>query len=150
MKFIIALFLVLAPFAAYGQMLKCVSKDGKVEYTYQCPDGTKEIQTGIKNTPGPSASKNAPQQKTLAEREADFRKRQLEGTEARQKEGAKAAEKSEQREACERARTYVKSLQEGQRIAQVDPKTGERVFLDDASRPAEIARAQKVADSNCK
>ncbi len=73
MKFIIALFLVLAPFAANGQMLKCVSKDGKVEYASQCPDGTKEIQTGIKNTPGQSASKNAPQQKTLAEREADFR-----------------------------------------------------------------------------
>jgi len=149
-KVIIALFLMLASFTAYGQMLKCVGKDGKVEYAAQCPAGTKEIQTGIKNVPGKSVSKDAPQQKTLAEREADFRKRQLEGTETRQKEEAKTTEKAEQRESCERARTYLKSLQEGQRIAQVDPKTGERVFLDDANRPAEIAKAQKVADSNCK
>lgn len=150
MKVIIALFLMLAPFTAFGQMLKCVGKDGKVEYAAQCPAGTKEMQTGIKNVPGKSVSQDAPQQKTLAEREADFRKRQLEGTEARQKEEAKTTEKAEQREACERARTYLKSLQEGQRIAQVDPKTGERVFLDDANRPAEIAKAQKVADTNCK
>lgn len=150
MKTIIALLLMLAPLTAFGQMLKCVGKDGKVEYAAQCPAGTKELQTGIKNVPGKSAAKEAPQQKTLAEREADFRKRQLEGTETRQKEEAKAAEKAELREACDRARTYLKSLQEGQRIAQVDPKTGERVFLDDANRPAEIARAQKVADSNCK
>lgn len=150
MKFIIALFVMLAPVAVHGQMLKCVSKDGKVEYASQCPDGTKELQTGIKNTPGQSAAKDAPQQKSISERDADFRKRQLEGNEARQKEEAKAAEKAAQREDCERAQVYLKSLQEGQRIAQVDPKTGERVFIDDASRPAEVARMQKVVQSTCK
>jgi alpha-ketoglutarate-dependent taurine dioxygenase len=147
-KFVIALLIVLAPVAAHGQLLKCVGTDGKVEYASQCPPDTKEIQTGIRNVP--LASPPAATQKSLAEREADFRKRQTEGTEARQKNDAKAAEKSEQREACERARTNLKGLQEGQRIVQVDPKTGERVFLEDANRPAEIARAQKAADSNCK
>jgi hypothetical protein len=149
-KAAIALVLMLSVVPAHGQLLKCVGKDGKVEYAAQCPPGSKELQTGIKSTPGGPKPSASPQQKSLAEREADFRKRQLEGTEARQKEEAKAAEKAAQREDCERARTYVKSLQEGQRIAQVDPKTGERVFLDDANRPAEIARAQKIADSNCK
>jgi hypothetical protein len=149
-KAAIALVLMFAVVPAHGQLLKCVSKDGKVEYASQCPPGTKELQTGIKNTPGSAKPAASPQQKSLAEREADFRKRQLDSAEARQKEEAKAAEQSAQREDCERARTYLKSLQEGQRIAQVDPKTGERVFLDDANRPAEIARAQKVVDSNCK
>jgi hypothetical protein len=141
---------MLAVVPAHGQLLKCVGKDGKVEYAAQCPTGTKELQTGIKNAPAAPQPGTASQQKSLAERDAEFRKRQLEGTEARQKEEAKATEKAAQSEDCERARTYVKSLQEGQRIAQVDPKTGERIFLDDANRPAEIARAQKVADSNCK
>lgn len=150
MKIIIALFLMLAPFTTHGQMLKCVSKDGKVEYSFQCPAGSKETQTGIRNAPGQPAAKDTAPSKTLAEREADFRKRQLEGTEARQKVDAKAAEKTQQLENCERAQAYLKSLQEGQRIAQVDPKTGERVFLDDATRPAEIARARQVADSHCK
>ncbi len=150
MKVIIVLLLMLAPFTVYGQLLKCVGKDGKVEYATQCPAGTKETQTGIKNAPGQSVSKDAPQQKSIAERDADFRKRQTEGAEASQKDEKKAAEKAEQRQNCERAQAYVRSLQEGQRIAQLDPKTGERVFLEDADRPAEIARAQKIADSNCK
>lgn len=150
MKAAIALVLMLAVVPAHGQLLKCVGKDGKVEYAAQCPSGTTELQTGIRNEPGKSAPAPASQQKSLAEREADFRKRQLEGTETRQKDEAKAAEKSEQRETCERARSYVKNLQEGQRIALVDPKTGERAFLEDANRPAEIAKAQKIADSNCK
>lgn len=150
MKTVIALAMMLAVVPAHGQLLKCVGKDGKVEYAAQCPTGTRELQTGIRNAPAAPQPGAASQQKSLAERDADFRKRQLEGAEARQKEEAKAAEKAAQREDCERARTYLRSLQEGQRIAQVDPKTGERVFLDDANRPAEIARAQKVADSNCK
>ncbi|MGH8641617.1 MAG: hypothetical protein ACRET6_07890 [Burkholderiales bacterium] len=86
----------------------------------------------------------------MAEREADFRKRQTEGAESRQKAETKAAEAAQRREACERAQTYLRSLQEGQRIARTDPKTGERVFLEDADRTAETARARSVADSNCK
>lgn len=150
MKIIIAFFMMLVPLSAQAQLLKCISKDGKVEYATQCPPGTKELQTGIRNTPAAPAAGAASQQKSLAEREAEFRKRQLEGNEARKKEEAKAAEKAANRADCERALTYVKSLREGQRIAQIDPKTGERVFLDDASRPAEIARAQKIADDYCK
>lgn len=150
MKTLIALLATLAPLAAHAQLLKCVGKDGRVEYAAQCPGGTKELQTGIKNTPAAPQPGTAAKQPSLAERDADFRKRQLDAAEARKKEDAANAEKAARREDCERAKIYLKSLQEGQRIAQVDPKTGERVFLEDANRPAEIARAQKVADSNCK
>jgi len=146
------LVVLLIPFAAHGQLLKCTGKDGRVEYATECPPGAQEQQTGIKNTrEGPSSSGAAsPQQKSVAEREADFRKRQMEGTEAQKKEEAKAAEMAQNRENCERARIYLKSLQEGQRIAQIDPKTGERIFIEDPARPAEIAKAQQAADSWCK
>lgn len=151
MKYVIACLALLAPFAAHGQqLLKCIGQGGKVEYATQCPPGTKQMQTGIKNEPGKMSPGTAPQQKSLAEREAEFRKRQMEKSEAAQKAEKKATESAEQREACQRARLYVKSLQEGQRIARIDPSTGERVFLEDADRPAEIARAQAVADGNCK
>ena len=152
MKAAIAFLVLLVPFAAHGQMLKCTGKDGRVEYTTECPPGTQEQQMGIKSTrEGPSSSGAAsPQQKSMAEREADFRKRQMEGAEAQKKEEAKAAELAQNRENCERARIYLKSLQEGQRISQVDPKTGERVFVEDYARPAEIAKAQQAADSWCK
>ena len=146
------LVVLLIPFAAHGQLLKCTGKDGRVEYATECPPGAQEQQTGIKNTrEGPSSSGAAsPQQKSVAEREADFRKRQMEGTEAQKKEEAKAAEMAQNRENCERARIYLKSLQEGQRIAQIDPKTGERIFIEDPERPAAIAKAQQAADSWCK
>jgi hypothetical protein len=151
-KAAIALIMLLAPFAAQGQLLKCVGPDGRVEYATECQPGAKEVQTGIRSTrEGPSSSGAAsPQQKSAAEQEAEFRKRQLEGAEAQKKEEAKATELAQNRENCERARIYLQSLQDGHRIAQIDPKTGERVFLDDPDRPAEIARAQKAADSWCK
>jgi hypothetical protein len=151
-KAAIALIFLLAPFAAHGQLLKCIGPDGRVEYAAECSPGSKQVQTGIRTTTeGPSSSGAAsPQQKSVAEREADFRKRQMEGAEAQKKENAKAAELAQSRENCERARIYLRSLQDGQRISQIDPKTGERVFLEDAARPAEIARAQQAADSWCK
>jgi hypothetical protein len=152
-KAAIALLALLASFAAHGQLLKCIGKDGRVEYANECPPDAKEIQTGIRSSRGAPATAGgaaAAQQKSLAEREAEFRKRQLEGAETRKKEEAKAAELAQNRENCERARTYLRSLQEGQRISQIDPKSGERVYLEDPQRPAEIARAQQAVDSNCK
>jgi hypothetical protein len=146
------MLVLLAPIAAHGQLLKCISADGRVEYATDCPPGTREVQTGIRTTrEGPSSSGAAsPQQKSLAEREAEFRKRQMEGAEAQKKEAAKATELAQDRENCERARIYLRSLQEGHRISQIDPRTGERVFLEDSARAGEIARAQSAVDSNCK
>jgi hypothetical protein len=150
-KLLIALFVMLFPLAAHGQLLKCVGKDGSVEYATQCPPGTTELQTGIRSTKeGPSSTTTSPQQKSLSEREAELRRRQMERNESREKDEKKAAEEQEKRVDCARAQTYLKSLQEYQRITRVDPKTGERVFLEDADHPAELARAQRAVDSNCK
>jgi uncharacterized protein DUF4124 len=147
----IALLVFLAPFAAHAQLMKCVGSDGRVEYASECPPGTKGQQTGIQTSKeGPSSSGAPAGQKSLAEREAEFRKRQTEGAESRQKTEAKAAEVAQRREACERSQAYLRGLQEGQRISRIDPKTGERVYLEDSDRTAEIARARSVADSNCK
>jgi hypothetical protein len=149
-KITVALALLIAAVPVSAQMLKCVSKDGKVEYATQCPPGTTEQQTGIRNQPGAIKSAPPAQQKSLAEREAEFRKRQTEATESRQKEEQKAAESAQNREACLNAKANLAALQEGQRVSRVDPKTGERVFVEDAERPAEIARAQSLVANNCK
>ena len=152
MKAAIAFLVLLVPIAAHGQLLKCTGKDGRVEYATQCPPGTQEQQTGIKSTrEGPSGSgATSTPQKSIAEREAEFRKRQMEGADAQKKEEAKAAELAQNRENCQRAQIYLRSLQEGQRISQIDPRTGERIYLEDPQRPAEIARAQQAVASNCK
>lgn len=150
MKTAITLALMLAVGPAYAQMLKCVGKDGKIEYADQCPNGTKELQTGIKSAPSAPAPGAAPQQKSIAEREADFRKRQSEGAEAQAKLQKETAEKAQRERACEDARNYLTGLESGARIARTDPKTGERVFLEDAARAQELATARESVKANCK
>lgn len=150
MKATIGLILMLLSATVHGQLVKCISKDGRIEYANQCPPGTRQEATGIRSTP-PSASPDAAApQKSLAEQEADFRKRQTEKQEAQAKEAKKAAETTQRNRACEDARAYLKSLQAGNRIAKTDPKTGERVFLEDAQYATETATAQRSVDANCK
>jgi len=149
-KTIIAAILMLASAAAYGQLLKCVSKDGRVEYAARCPDGTTEHKTTIFSKGATSAPTTAPQSKSLAEQDAAFRKRAMEQQEAQQKADKKMAEADSRREACSNAQAYLKTLREGMRVTRTDPKTGERVYLDDAEYAGEIARAQRVADQNCR
>ena len=151
MRLFVAALTLFLPLTAHGQLVKCVGKDGRVEYATRCSGDSTEVQTGIHTTKeGPAAAPpSSPQQKSLAEREAEFRKRQLEKQESEQKAAKKAEESREKQAACEQARTYLRGLQDYQRIARIDPKTGERVFLEDTDRPAELARAQRAVDSNC-
>lgn len=148
-KQIIGVILVLLSGTAYGQLLKCVDKSGRVEYASVCPPGARQEQTGIKNTPASTGSSAAPQ-KSLAEREAEFRKRQTEQQETQAKQDKKTTESQQMQRACEDSRAYLKSLQSGNRIARTDPKTGERVFLEDKDYAGEIANAQRLVDTNCK
>lgn len=149
MKTIVALLMMtVSGAAAAAQVNKCIDASGKVvAYGAQCPPGTRAEQTGIKNVPAPAQST---QQKSLAERDADFRKRQMEKQEAETKSAKKTAESAEQRRACEQSQAYLKGLQSGQRAARTDPKTGERHYLGDAEYAKELANAQRTAAANCK
>ena len=149
MKQVICVILVLFSGAAYGQLFKCIDKSGRVEYASVCPPGTKEEQTGIRNTTSSGASPAAPQ-KSLAERDAEFRKRQIEQQEAQAKDQKKAAQDQERQRACEQARSYLKSLQERNRVAKTDPKTGERVYLEEEDYARETVTAQDSVNANCK
>ena len=155
MRHVIALIAILAPLAAQAQLLKCIGKDGRVEYASVCPSGTKEQQTGIRNTKqGPTdaapASKKGTGPKSAAEQEAEFKKRQVEKGEAAAKQEKEAAEKAQRAQACTEARGYLAGLQSGARITRMNPTTGERTFLDDNERAQEVARAQQSVDANCK
>jgi len=151
-KTIVVLLMMLLPAIAWGQMVKCVAKDGKVIYAATCPPDMTEQKLGIKgSTAGPASGGTAPApQKSLAERDADFKKRMIERQESDQKDAKKSAEEQRKREACENARTYAKSLEEGQRITRTDPKTGERIFLEDKEREVELAKIRARAAENCK
>lgn len=86
--------------------------------------------------------------KTIADREMEFRKRQQERAEAERKQAEEQAQAARKAQECERARGYLRSLEEGQRIARTDAQ-GNREFLDDAQRAAEIQRMREVVARNC-
>ncbi len=146
-KFLLIIAIAILPTLAHAQIMKCVGAGGRVEFAAACPPGTKAEITGIRNNP--DAAPAAPQ-KSLAERDAEFRKRRMEGDESAKKSEAKVADDADRKQNCAGAQAYLRSLQSGVRIGKTDPQTGERVFLEDEGRTAETARAQRAVDSNCK
>lgn len=147
MKTFAVVLLMMLPGIALAQVNKCLDASGKtVAYGAECPPGTRSEQTAIRNNP--AASK--PADKSIAEREADFRKRQVEKQESEAKSAKSTAESAQRKQACADSQAYLKSLQGGQRIRTTDPKTGERSYLADADYAKEIARSEKAIAANCK
>lgn len=144
---LIILTLACLPAAAHAQIMKCVGPGGRVEFAATCPPGTKAESTGIRNNPGAAP---AAAQKSLSDRDAEFRKRQMEQQENAKKSETKAQDEIDRKQNCAGAQSALSSLQSGARIAKNDPTTGERVILDDNERAAEMARAQRAVDTNCK
>ena len=157
MKIVVALLMIItASGVAAAQINKCLDKSGKVVgYGTECPAGSRVEQMPNQGAPTPAsapagAPTAAPGQKSLADRDADFRKRQVEKQEAETKAQKKSAETAQRKQACENSQAYVKTLQAGQRVVRTDPKTGERAYLTDKEYAGELAQAQRTADANCK
>lgn len=147
---------VLAAAPVGAQVNKCVDRAGKVVgYGSECPAGTRSEATNIRNTPsapatGTASSASASTGNSIAEQEAGFRKRQMEKQESQAKADKLAADQQARTQACDSARSYLKSLQSGMRIVRTDPNTGERIVLDDASHARETDAAQRAVSANCK
>lgn len=147
-RLLLAVSLLAAAAGAHAQVNKCLDASGKVVgYGSQCPPGTRQETTGIRSAPSAPASSSS---RSIAEQEAEFRKRQIEKQDAQAKAEKTAAQQEERARACDSARSYLKTLQSGMRVARTDPNTGERVFLGDADRAREMATAQRAVDTNCK
>ena len=138
---------MLAADAAAGQVLECVDAKGKKEYAQTCPPGTVKETKLMKSSAGGSPDAAA---KSLAEREAEFRKRNIERQEADAKAEKEKADSKIAERNCNNARAQLRVLQDGQRIARTDANTGERSYLTDEERPAEIANARKAVAGWCK
>lgn len=142
---------ILAAGTAAGQVLECVDAKGKKEYAQTCPPGTVKETKLMKSSAGAtSGGASGTAAKSQAEREAGFRKRAMERQEADAKAEKEKAEAKIAERNCTDARAQLRQLQDGQRIARIDPNTGERSYLTDAERLAEIANARKAAASWCK
>jgi hypothetical protein len=155
---VFALALVFAA-AAFAQQYKWVDRNGKTQYGDTPPPG-------VKATPlrGPSAPPSAPAPEgkaaakdakaapkgpmTPAEQEADFRKRQLEAQKSREKEEKSTQDKEARRANCTAAQESVRSLESGTRISRTDA-AGERYYVEDNQRAAELTKARKARNDWC-
>ncbi|MGZ8993902.1 MAG: DUF4124 domain-containing protein [Burkholderiaceae bacterium] len=99
-----------------------------------------------KNSDTKNPTPGAP--KTIAEREMEFRKRQQERADSDKKAAEEQTKNAVKTAECERARGYMKSLEDGVRITRTDA-SGNREFLDDAQRAAEADRTRKIIQSTC-
>ena len=150
MRLLMGLAMAVAAGAAAGQVMECVDAQGRKEYAQVCPPGTVKENRLMKSSPAAKPAAAPAPAKSLAEREAGFRKRAMEREEAeakaeREKADAKISERN-----CLDARAQFKALQDGQRLVRTDPNTGERRYLTDAERPAEVAVARQAVESWCK
>lgn len=114
---------------------------------------TGEAQGGAAPNANPSGQRapaaqapNAP--KSLAEQDAEFRKRRDERIKAEQKAAEDQAKAQQRMEACNQAKGYLDMLQSGMRLMRPNPD-GTRGYADDATRSAEIQKAQDSVASNC-
>src|SRR5258706_15522842 len=96
--------------------------------------------------PGDDAKSAAP--KTTAEREMDYRQRQQKLADADKKAADERAQAAQKTQDCERMRGYLRTLEDGQRISRTDAQ-GNREFLDDTQRAAEMQRAREQIAKNC-
>jgi hypothetical protein len=161
---------LLSALPAVAQIYSWKDKDGRVHYG-DTPPPTGEVNL-IKGTPAakpvaapvatPSpeaagapgateapATQEAARPPTLAEREQAFRERRAAEAEAQAKAEQEAARDAERQRFCEQAPNQLAALQSGQRVSRFNA-AGEREFMDDAERSAEIARLQQQLAEHCR
>ena len=138
---------VTLPVAA--QVYSWKDENGRIHYSDTPPSGvdTKRV-PGTRSAPTPATP--ASTQKTTAEKELEFRQRREAAAEAEAKAAKEKEIEDARMEACAQARNHLAALDSGERLREIDSKTGETTYLNDERRAAEKARVQKQIDTNCK
>ena len=144
-----ALAILLATATVCAQVYKWVDKDGKVQYSDTPPPASVTKSEAKKVDTTPPVSAGAAPAKSLQERAKDFDKRREDAAEKAKKdeEAQKAADADA--EACRDARTALIDLESGRPINRANA-SGERGFMTDEQRQAEIQKARGIVAQACK
>lgn len=131
---------------AAAQVYKWVDEKGRTHYGEKPPEGVKAVEMGAPVPPSDPAAK-APDWK---QKELDSRRNRIErdGKEAKEKDRAERTEANRSAR-CEEARRRLEALQQEMRVFSRNEK-GEKVYLEDKDRPAEIERERRAAAENCR
>jgi len=134
-----------------AQVYEWKDESGKMNYSDKPPVGSIHQQRTVLSAPAAAAATPSldPAQKTAADRELEFRKRQREAQQNAEKQNKEQIASAQIKEHCTNARRQLQLLESGERISQRDDK-GERYFLDDAQREQEIANVRRIVEDGCK
>jgi len=144
--FVLLIATLVTATALHAQVYEWKDANGKTIYSDQAPVGN--VRQLRKLDAGATAA-SSPAQKSTADREMEFRKRQKEAQESAEKAGKEQTASAAQTENCANARRQLQALESGERISLRDDK-GERYFLGDAQRNQEIVKMREAVQSNCK
>ena len=149
MKYSLAILLLLSSLSSHAALNKWIDADGKVHYSDTTPTDVtvKKIRGSSAPDPiTPVSGVSAP--KTLAEREAEWKKSQQSKAEAEQKATQKKEEENLKQKNCESSRSNLAGLQNSQIIVKYNEK-GERSYLDESARAQRIEETQKAVKNFC-
>lgn len=140
---------------AFGQVYQWKDENGRTVVSDTPPPGKYKVQRNLGGATPPSASapatasSTAAAPKTMAEKDMEFKTRQLEAKEKADKEAKEQAAALQRKENCSQAQQAVRTLESNQGIATINAK-GEREYLDGKQRQAETERARQSAAAWCK
>jgi hypothetical protein len=139
-----ALLPVVAP-SAHAALYKWTDANGRTVYSDQVPPGVKAELVG-----GAAPAANPDAVKEFANKDAEFRKRQLDRADDGKKAEKSRADNQKLATGCAQARAQIVNLRNGDFAMYKLNDKGERVFLDEAGRKAEIGRLeQSMRERNC-
>jgi Domain of unknown function (DUF4124) len=132
--------------SASAALYKWTDAQGRIVYSDQPPSAN--VKTEQLRAPPPPANPNAA--KELAQREADFRKRQTEGAEAATKSDKERTDTAKRAEGCAQAKGQLKQLAESQLAIYRYNEKGEREVMDEDARGRERAKLNAwIRDNKC-
>ena len=141
----VAALALLAATTVNAQIYQWKDESGKTVISDKPPVGSTRPQRTFESAP-PASNPSA--QKTLADRDMEFRKRQKEARESEEKARKEHVASANKKENCDNARRHLQALESGERIAMRDEK-GERYFMEDGQRDQEAAKARQAVQSHC-
>jgi len=143
---ICALALVLTAGPAAAALYKWTDASGRVVYSDQPPTGNLKVET-LKGPPPPA---NPAAVKELANKELEFKQRQLDKIDAQKLAESERLSAKEKQENCALVQGQLKQLGEENLVLWRTNATGERVEMTNAERRAERDRLAKwFKDSKC-
>lgn len=152
---------LLTALPASAQIYGWKDKDGRTHYGDTPPPSVEATPVRVPRAPPSPPPSPAPDGASgadgrdpaspgsVAERERAFRERRAAAAEAQSAAAEEATRRQERERYCSAARNELAALRAGQRMARFNAR-GEREFLDDDTRAAEIQRLEQQTSERCK